>query len=319
MKPQIGLVRSVVLGMVLGTVLGMSLQAATAAEIKVLTTGAFKQVVVALVPEFEKATGHKVVVDNGTVGQLTKRVDGGETFDVLVLNPRGIENYIKQGKIVAGSNANLAKVGVGVMVKAGAPKPDIGSVEAFKQALLNAKSVGYIDPASGGSSGIYVAGLLDKLGIADADQAQGQAAAGRPRVRPGGERAGRDWHPPDERDRLGEGRDPGRAVAGGDPELHHLRGRTCRRRPQRRGRQGLHRAADRARGRGRAEIPRHGAGLTPQNESARLGAGAVEVRLRAAQQRSEASQAARWMSPRLMPISDNSRSSSWLSSRTLWL
>ena len=75
------------------------------------------------------------------------------------------------------------------MVKAGAPKPDIGSVEAFKQALLKAKSVGYIDPASGGSSGIYVAGLLDKLGIADADQAQGQAAEGRPRVRPGGERA----------------------------------------------------------------------------------------------------------------------------------
>ena len=61
----------------------------------------------------------------------------------------------------------LAKVGVGVMVKDGAPKPDVSSVEAFKQALLKAKSVGYIDPASGGSSGIYVAGLLDKLGIAD--------------------------------------------------------------------------------------------------------------------------------------------------------
>ena len=155
-------------GLVIAAVLGMSAQPAAAAEIKVLTTGAFKQVVVALVAEFEKATGHKVVVDHGTVGQLTKRVDGGETFDVLVLNPRGIEDYIKKGKIVAGSNANLAKVGVGVMVKAGAPKPDIGSVEAFKQALLNAKSVGYIDPASGGSSGIYVAGLLDKLGIADA-------------------------------------------------------------------------------------------------------------------------------------------------------
>ncbi len=121
----------------------------------------------ALVPEFEKATGHKVVVDNGTVGQLQKRVDDGEAFDVLVLSPKGIEDYIKSGKIVAGSNANLAKVGVGVMVKEGAPKPDISTVEAFKQALLKAKSVGYIDPASGGSSGIYVAGLLDKLGIAD--------------------------------------------------------------------------------------------------------------------------------------------------------
>lgn len=152
---------------VLWGVLGIMAQSAGAAEIKVLTTGAFKQVVVALVPEFEKATGHKVVLDNGTVGQLQKRVDDGETFDVLVLSPKGIEDYIKSGKIVAGSNANLAKVGVGIMVKDGAPKPDVSSVDAFKQALLKAKSVAYIDPASGGSSGIYVSGLLDKLGVAD--------------------------------------------------------------------------------------------------------------------------------------------------------
>ena len=155
-------------GLLIGAALGLvgSMTSASAAELKVLTTGAFKQVVVALIPEFEKATGHKVVLDNGTVGQLTKRVDDGETFDVLVLSPRGIEDFIKKGKIAAGSNAPLAKVGVGVMVKEGAATPDISSVEAFKQALLKAKSVGYIDPASGGSSGIYVAGLLDKLGIA---------------------------------------------------------------------------------------------------------------------------------------------------------
>jgi molybdate transport system substrate-binding protein len=165
MKRKTGLLLGAAIG--IGMMANMMATAATAAEIKVLTTGAFKQVVVALVPEFEKATGHKVVVDNGTVGQLQKRVDGGETFDVLVLSPRGIEDYIKSGKIAAGSNARLAKVGVGVMVKDGAPKPDVSSVEAFKQALLKAKSVGYIDPASGGSSGIYVSGLLDKLGIAD--------------------------------------------------------------------------------------------------------------------------------------------------------
>ena len=162
MKQKNGLL----LGAVLGA-LGIMGQTATAAEIKVLTTGAFRQVVVALVPEFEKTTGHKVTVDNGTVGQLQTRVDGGETFDVLVLSPKGIEDYIKGGKIVAGSETKLAKVGVGVMVKEGAAKPDISSVEAFKQALLKAKSVGYIDPASGGSSGIYVANLLEKLGIAD--------------------------------------------------------------------------------------------------------------------------------------------------------
>lgn len=156
-------------GLLIGAAIGMGMmaQTASAAEIKVLTTGAFRSVVVALVPEFEKATGHKVVIDNGTVGQLQKRVDGGETFDVLVLSPRGIEDYIKGGKIAAGSNARLAKVGVGVMVKEGAPKPDVSTVDAFKQTLLKASSVGYIDPASGGSSGIYVAGLLEKLGIAE--------------------------------------------------------------------------------------------------------------------------------------------------------
>ncbi|MEI8151481.1 MAG: molybdate ABC transporter substrate-binding protein [Hyphomicrobiales bacterium] len=162
MKFKNGLLTALIIGAV-----AVMAQPAGAAEIKVLTTGAFKQVVLALVPEFEKATGHKVVVDNGTVGQLQKRVDDGEAFEVLVLSPKGIEDYIKGGKIAAGSSATLAKVGVGVMVKEGAPQPDISSVEAFKQALLKAKTVGYIDPASGGSSGIYVAGLLDKLGIAD--------------------------------------------------------------------------------------------------------------------------------------------------------
>ena len=140
---------------------------AAAAEIKVLTAGAFRQVLVALVPDFEKQTGHKVIVENETVGALTKRIEGGETFDVAVLTPGAVNDLTGKGKFVAGSRANLARVGVGVMVKAGAPAPDISTVEAFKRALIAAKSVAYIDPASGGSSGIYVAGLLDKLGIAD--------------------------------------------------------------------------------------------------------------------------------------------------------
>ena len=81
------------------------------------------------------------------------------------------------------------------------PSPTSRSVEAFKQALLKAKSVGYIDPASGGSSGIYVAGLLDKLGIADEIKPKAKLQEGRPRLRPGRERRGRDRHPPDQRDR----------------------------------------------------------------------------------------------------------------------
>jgi molybdate transport system substrate-binding protein len=139
----------------------------SAAEIKVLTAGAYKPVVLALVPDFEKQTGHKVVVDNGTTGQLKKRIEGGEAFDLLVITPAVVDEMIASGKLAAGSQVKLASVGVGVVVKEGAPKPDISTVDKFKQALLAAKSVAYIDPASGGSSGIYVDKLLVKLGIAD--------------------------------------------------------------------------------------------------------------------------------------------------------
>ena len=139
---------------------------AAAAEIKVLTAGAFKQVLLVLVPDFEKQTGHKVTVENDTVGALTKRIEGGEVFDLAVLTPAAVNDLSTKGKFVAGSRTNLGRVGVGVVVKEGAPKPDISSVDAFKKTLLAAKSVAYIDPAAGGSSGIYVAGLLDKLGVA---------------------------------------------------------------------------------------------------------------------------------------------------------
>jgi molybdate transport system substrate-binding protein len=139
---------------------------AAAAEIKVLTAGAFKQVLLMLVPDFEKQTGHKVIVQNDTVGALAKRIEGGEVFDLAVLTPAAVNDLSSKGKFVAGSRTNLGRVGVGVVVKEGAPKPDISSVDAFKKALLAAKSVAYIDPAAGGSSGIYVAGLLDRLGVA---------------------------------------------------------------------------------------------------------------------------------------------------------
>ena len=144
-----------------------ALASATAAEVKVLTAGAFKQVVLALVPDFEKQTGNKVVVDNDTAGGLKKRIEGGEVFDVAVITPAVIDDLAGAGKIAASSRVNLANVGVGVVVKEGAPKPDVSTVEAFKRALLAAKSVAYIDPASGGSSGIYIDKLLERLGIAD--------------------------------------------------------------------------------------------------------------------------------------------------------
>jgi molybdate transport system substrate-binding protein len=140
---------------------------AACAEIKVLTAGAMKSVVLALQDGFQTTSGHRLVVDNDTAGGLLKRIEGGEAFDMAIITPNAIDILIKNGKIVDGSRIAVAKVGVGVAVKEGAAKPDLSSVDAFKRVLLSANTVAYIDPASGGSSGIYVAGLLKKLGIAD--------------------------------------------------------------------------------------------------------------------------------------------------------
>lgn len=140
---------------------------ASAAEIKVLSAGAFKPVVAALAPDFEKQTGHKVTIDNDTAGGLARRITGGEAFDLVVIPPGGIEPLVKAGKVVDGSAVRLARVAIGVAVKKGAPAPDISSVATFQEALLKARAVAYIDPAAGGSSGIYLSELFVKLGIAD--------------------------------------------------------------------------------------------------------------------------------------------------------
>jgi molybdate transport system substrate-binding protein len=154
-------------------------QSAKASDIKVISGGAFKQVLNALAEQYGNASGNKLDLTYRTVGQHLKLIKSGEeSFDVAVLTPDAIDGLIKDGKVVAGSRADLAKTGVGVVVRAGTPLPDIGSVDAFKRSLLAAKSVAYIDPAAGGSSGIYVGGLLERLGIAAAVNAKAKLIHG---------------------------------------------------------------------------------------------------------------------------------------------
>src|SRR6266849_3617065 len=134
-----------------------------AAEIRVLSTQATEQAYRELVPQFEKASGHKVTtVFTGTL-DANKRLAAGEIYDLLIMSAPSIEEHIKAGKAVAGSRVDLAKSGVGVGVKAGAPKPDISTTEALKKTLLAAKSIGY----STGPSGVYLATLFARLGVAD--------------------------------------------------------------------------------------------------------------------------------------------------------
>ena len=136
---------------------------AGAAEIKVLSTQATEEAYRELVPQFEKASGHKVTtVFTGTLGVM-KRLSDGEAYDLLIMSRQSIDELAQSGKVVSGSRTDIAKSGVGVAVGKGKPKPDISSVDALKKTLLAAKSVGY----STGPSGVYVVSMFQKMGIAD--------------------------------------------------------------------------------------------------------------------------------------------------------
>jgi len=151
-------------------VLALALPAAgraDAADIKVLSAGAVRAIVTELTPAFEKETGHKVSFEFGTAGQTRQRL-ASEPADVVILPDTALDEQIKQDRVVAGSRADIARTGMGVGVREGAPKPDISTTEAFKQALLAAKSITYVDPSQGATSGVYFSGLLQSWGIADA-------------------------------------------------------------------------------------------------------------------------------------------------------
>ena len=141
--------------------------ASEAAELKVLSAGGMQAVMEDLGPKFERATGHKLAITFDSAGATVKRVQDGEIADVVIIPRPGIESFVQDGKIVAGTETGLARSGVGVAVRKGAPKPDISSPEALKRTLLAAKSITYPNPAGGGASGIHFAKVLDRLGVAN--------------------------------------------------------------------------------------------------------------------------------------------------------
>ena len=141
--------------------------AGQAAEIRVLQSGAFKAPMADIKPLFERASGHTLKLDADTSGRIAVRIDNGEETDFIISTSAGVDDLIKQDKLLADSKAPVARAGVGVVVRKGAPKPDVSTPEKFKQALLDAKTVAYTNPASGGQSGVYFAKLLTQLGITD--------------------------------------------------------------------------------------------------------------------------------------------------------
>jgi molybdate transport system substrate-binding protein len=159
--------RSLLLGIAAALLLAGT---ASAAEVRVMISGGLTAAYNALVPEFERTTGNKVVTAYGpsmgtTINAIPIRLERGEPADVLIMVGYALGDLIKQGKVVAGSQVDLVKSPIGVAVKAGAPKPDISSADAVKRSLLAAKSIAYSDSASG----VYVSTeMFQRLGIADA-------------------------------------------------------------------------------------------------------------------------------------------------------
>ena len=135
---------------------------AEAAEINVMSTVAFKDAYLEMLPAFERASGHKVVTEWVPTVEVLRRIKAGETVDLVLMAANGLEDLAKAGKIESASQTPFVKSGVGMAVRAGAPRPDVSSVETFKRALLAAKSVAY----STGPSGSYLVGLFERLGIA---------------------------------------------------------------------------------------------------------------------------------------------------------
>jgi molybdate transport system substrate-binding protein len=149
--------------------LAMALAAPTpsdAAEIKVLTTRAMNHVLTELAGAFQRASEHKITLILAPPNEIERRIAKGEIVDVVMSGSAAVDNLVQQGKIARGDQLILARVGIGVAVRAGAPKPDISSIESFRRTLLAAKSIVYTDPAVGGASGIHFEKVLDRLGIA---------------------------------------------------------------------------------------------------------------------------------------------------------
>jgi molybdate transport system substrate-binding protein len=155
---------------------------AHAAEIKALITTAMDAAIVVLIPQFEKASGHKVSYSYDPSGGLARRLRGGEYADMILVASPELDKLIADGKVI-GPRVDISRTGIGIAVKKGAPRPDVSTPEALKRALLAAKSVGHTAPAGGGITALHILRVFEKLGIAKEVATKTKLAAGGPNGR----------------------------------------------------------------------------------------------------------------------------------------
>src|SRR5262249_11939577 len=152
--------RAAVVALTAGSAL-MAAAGAKAAEIKLMCSGAMRPAIEELAPQFERASGHKLAITYGSTGAIRERALAGDAGDLVIFAGPAVEDVVRQGKLAA--KVDLVRSGVGVGVRVGSPRPDLSSADAFKRALLAAKSFA----RSEGPSGVYIAALLERMGIAE--------------------------------------------------------------------------------------------------------------------------------------------------------
>jgi molybdate transport system substrate-binding protein len=138
-----------------------------AAELKVVSAGAVRGLIAGMINDYSRQTGHKFDFTVGTTGQLRVIIESGWPADLIIVSGPLMAELEKTGNLTPGSRADLGRMGIGVVVREGAAAPDVSTPEAFKAALVAAKSVAYTDPTAGGTSGVYLVGVLERLGIGD--------------------------------------------------------------------------------------------------------------------------------------------------------
>jgi molybdate transport system substrate-binding protein len=154
-------------GLIFATIATAERSVAVAADVKVLTSVALTSALDELAEQFERTSGNKLTIGYGLIAEIRKHILEGETADVIILSRPVMDELQKQDKVAAAPITNVVGTAVSVAARAGAPKPDMSSVDAFKASLLAAKSIVYADPAKGGASGVHFASVLDRLGIAE--------------------------------------------------------------------------------------------------------------------------------------------------------
>jgi molybdate transport system substrate-binding protein len=140
---------------------------AGAEEIQILSAASMQTVLKEIIGDFERTSGHKLIIRYSTMGAITERVIGGEEADLIISSPTSISTLAARGKINVGSEVAIARTGIGIVVASAEPRSRVESIEDFKRALLTAKVIVYANPAGGGAAGVYIARVIDNLGLAE--------------------------------------------------------------------------------------------------------------------------------------------------------